>query len=144
MENTLKIKRVHEAAQIPTRANESDAGLDLYAIENTVIEAGDVALIPTGIQIELPKGTEAQVRPRSGLALKHAVTVLNSPGTIDEGYRGEVKVILINHGKVAFQIEKGMRIAQMVVASVLPIRPVEVEELSGTARDVGGFGSSGK
>lgn len=139
----LKIKCIHEAAVLPTRANESDAGMDLYAIEDQLIEPGEAALIATGIQIELPRGTEAQIRPRSGLALKHSITVLNSPGTIDEGYRGEVKVILINHGKAAFQVEKGMRIAQMVVAPVLAIEVVQVEELSATIRDKGGFGSSG-
>ncbi|MGV3486968.1 MAG: dUTP diphosphatase, partial [Tuberibacillus sp.] len=96
-----------------------------------------------GIQIELPKGTEAQVRPRSGLALKHAVTVLNSPGTIDEGYRGEIKVILINHGKSDFKVEKHMKIAQMVIAPVARVSVVEAEELSNSERGNGGFGSTG-
>lgn len=144
MVKELKIKRIIKDAILPSRANESDAGLDLYAVEDQVIESGEAALVGTGIQLGLPKGTEAQIRPRSGLALKHSLTVLNSPGTIDEGYRGEVKVILINHGKEQFQVEKGMRIAQMVVASVLAVEVIQVETLSATERDKGGFGSSGK
>lgn len=144
MEYTLKIKRIHEEAQIPYQANPGDAGLDLHTIENITIEAGEAVLVSTGIQIELPEGTEAQIRPRSGLALKHSITVLNSPGTIDEGYRGEVKVILINHGKESFQVEKGMRIAQMVIAPVLRVNLEQVESLSDTGRGKAGFGSSGK
>jgi dUTP pyrophosphatase len=144
MSYTLKIRRVASQARLPYRANEGDAGLDLFSIEEKVIEPGETALIRTGIQLELPQGTEAQVRPRSGLALKHSVTVLNSPGTIDEGYRGEINVILINHGKQSFRIEKQMRIAQMVVAPVLPITLEEIDELSSSERGEGGFGSSGK
>lgn len=140
----LKINLIHEDAKMPHRANEGDAGLDLFSIEKKTIQSGETALISTGIQMELPQGTEAQIRPRSGLALKHAVTVLNSPGTIDEGYRGELKIILINHGKEGFVVEKGMRIAQMVIAPVLNIRLEEVENLSYSARGEGGFGSSGK
>lgn len=144
MTSVLKIKKIHKDAQMPYRANEGDAGLDLFSIEEIVIKAQETALIGTGIQMELPVGTEAQVRPRSGLALKHAITVLNSPGTIDEGYRGEVKVILINHGKEDFIVEKGMRIAQMVVAPVMKIGLEEVAELDESERGAGGFGSSGK
>ncbi|MDY0405375.1 dUTP diphosphatase [Virgibacillus sp. 179-BFC.A HS] len=140
----LKIKLIHEDAKLPYQANEGDAGLDLYAIEETVIPAGESAFIRTGLQLELPKGTEAQVRPRSSLALKHSVTVLNSPGTIDEGYRGEIKIILINHGKQDFAVEKHMRIAQMVIAPVLQVKLEEVDDLTETARGEGGFGSSGK
>lgn len=140
----LKINLIHEDAKMPHRANEGDAGLDLFSIEKKTIQSGETALISTGIQMELPQGTEAQIRPRSGLALKHAVTVLNSPGTIDEGYRGELKIILINHGKESFIVEEGMRIAQMVIAPVLNIRLEEVENLSDSARGEGGFGSSGK
>lgn len=143
MEYELKIKLMHDDARLPYRANEGDAGLDLFSIEEKVIEPGEAALVRTGIQLELPKGTEAQIRPRSGLALKHAVTVLNSPGTIDEGYRGEIKIILINHGKEDFKVEKHMRIAQMVIAPVLPVRLEQTEELSETDRGEGGFGSSG-
>ncbi|MGD1699552.1 dUTP diphosphatase, partial [Dapis sp. BLCC M229] len=93
--------------------------------------------------IELPSGTEAQIRPRSGLALKHQITVLNTPGTIDETYRGEIGVILINHGKNSFKVTKGMKIAQMVIASVLSVKVEEVDKLSTTERDIGGFGSTG-
>ncbi|CDQ39369.1 MULTISPECIES: dUTP diphosphatase [Virgibacillus] len=143
MEAELKIKLIHNEAKLPYRANEVDAGLDLFSIEDKVIKAGEAELIRTGIQIELPERTEAQVRPRSGLALKHSITVLNSPGTIDEGYRGEIKVILINHGKDDFKVEKHMRIAQMVIAPVLQVKLTETEVLSNTSRGIGGFGSSG-
>ncbi|GIP65420.1 deoxyuridine 5'-triphosphate nucleotidohydrolase [Virgibacillus pantothenticus] len=144
MEYNLKIKLIHEEAKLPFRANDGDAGLDLFSIEEKIIKSGKAELVRTGIQIELPKGTEAQVRPRSGLALKHSVTVLNSPGTIDEGYRGEIKVILINHGKEDVTIEKHMRIAQMIIAPVLQVKLEQTDNLSNTARDKNGFGSSGK
>lgn len=140
----VKINLVHEDAKMPYRANEGDAGLDICSIEEKVIQPGETALIGTGIQMELPKGTEAQIRPRSGLALKHSVTVLNSPGTIDEGYRGELKVILINHGKESFTVEKEMRIAQMVIAPVLQVTLTEASNLTNSDRGEGGFGSSGK
>lgn len=140
----LKVKLIDEEAKLPYQANEGDAGLDLFSIEEKVIKSGDVELIRTGIQLELPKGTEAQIRPRSGLALKHSITVLNSPGTIDEGYRGEVKVILINHGKKDFKVEKHMRIAQMVIASVLQVSLEQTEVITDSKRGAGGFGSSGK
>ena len=105
---------------------------------------GEAALVRTGIAIELPPGTEAQVRPRSGLALKHKITVLNTPGTIDEGYRGEVGVILINHGREIFRVEKGMKIAQIVIKPVLSeVRMEEASALSETSRGPGGFGSTG-
>lgn len=139
----LKIKKIHKDAILPSYAHKGDAGLDLYSVEEKIIENGSSALIKTGIKIELPEGTEAQVRPRSGLALKNAITVLNSPGTIDEGYRGEVGVILINHGKEIFKVEKGMKIAQMVIQKVVKAEIVEVEDLSDTSRSEGGFGSTG-
>ena len=139
----VKIKRIHVDALLPLQANPGDAGMDLYSIEEVVIPAGEAKLIKTGLQIELPKGTEAQIRPRSGLALKHSVTVLNSPGTIDEGYRGEIGVILINHGKEPFIVEKSMRIAQMVIQFVPSIQLQEVDELSQTVRGTSGFGASG-
>ncbi|MEH7082947.1 dUTP diphosphatase [Neobacillus drentensis] len=144
MEYQLKVKLIDDEAVLPHQAYEGDAGLDLFSIEEKIIKAGEAGLIRTGIQIELPKGTEAQIRPRSGLALKHSITVLNSPGTIDEGYRGEIKIILINHGKEDFTIEKQMRIAQMVIAPVLKVNLIETEILSDTGRSEGGFGSSGK
>ena len=140
----LKIKRLAGAATLPGYAHPGDAGLDLYAAEAVDIEAGAVALVKTGIAVELPAGTEAQVRPRSGLALKHGVTVLNSPGTIDEGYRGEVGVILVNHSKQSFQVGVGAKIAQLVVQPVLSVQVVEVGELSDSARGAGGFGSTGR
>ncbi|MGE7987536.1 dUTP diphosphatase [Lysinibacillus fusiformis] len=139
----VKIKRMHADAMLPMQANPGDAGMDLYSIETVEIPAGGSKLIKTGIQIELPKGTEAQIRPRSGLALKHSITVLNSPGTIDEGYRGEIGVILINHGQDTFLVEKSMRIAQMVIQFVPTIQLLEVNELSQTVRGTSGFGASG-
>lgn len=139
----VKIKRVHADANLPMQANPGDAGMDLYSIEAAEIPAGEAKLIKTGIQIELPQGTEAQIRPRSGLALKHSVTVLNSPGTIDEGYRGEIGVILINHGKETFIVEKSMRIAQMVIQFVPSVQLLEVNELTQTVRGTSGFGASG-
>ncbi len=134
---------VDKEAKLPYRANEGDAGMDLFSIEEKTIKPGKTELIRTGIKLELPHGTEAQVRPRSGLALKHSITVLNSPGTIDEGYRGEIKVILINHGLEDFSVNKQMRIAQMVIAPVAQVSLVKTEGLTESARDIGGFGSSG-
>jgi dUTP pyrophosphatase len=139
----LKIKLINKDAILPFQANQGDAGLDLYSVEEKIIKPGEAELISTGIILELPEGTEAQVRPRSGLALRHSVTLLNSPGTIDEGYRGEIKVILINHGKEDFKVEKQMRIAQMVIAPVARVNIIQVEELSSSERGEGGFGSSG-
>ena len=139
----LSVKKLREDAVLPSYAHPGDAGMDLCACEAVTIGAGEVGLVPTGIAIALPEGTEAQVRPRSGLALKHAVTLLNSPGTIDEGYRGEIKVIMINHGRLPFVVEKGMRIAQMVIARFSQAELCEVDDLSETARGVGGFGSTG-
>ncbi|AYE33495.1 dUTP diphosphatase [Clostridium septicum] len=142
-EFNLRVQKIHKDAILPKYAHEGDAGLDLYSVEEVIIERNESALIKTGIKIELPKQTEAQVRPRSGLALKHGITVLNTPGTIDEGYRGEIGIILINHGKEKFVVEKGMKVAQMVVKPVWKVEVTEVNELSDTERSVGGFGSSG-
>ncbi|HHY82151.1 MAG TPA: dUTP diphosphatase [Clostridiales bacterium] len=139
----LKIKKIHPDARIPEYAHPGDAGLDLFSVEEAFIEPGCSRLIHTGIAMELPEGTEAQVRPRSGLALKHQVTLLNTPGTIDEGYRGEVCVIMINHGKETFHVTKGMKIAQMVIQHVLRVQVEETEELSSSDRGSGGFGSTG-
>ncbi|OCS93653.1 dUTP diphosphatase [Caryophanon latum] len=139
----LRIKRMHEDAKLPLQARAGDAGMDLFSSEDTIIPARKWALVKTGIQLELPVGTEGQVRPRSGLALKHGITVLNSPGTIDEGYRGEVGVVLMNHSDVDFVVEKHMRIAQLVVQLVPTVNVVEVVELSETERGEQGFGSSG-
>ncbi|HEV7644934.1 MAG TPA: dUTP diphosphatase [Pyrinomonadaceae bacterium] len=139
----LKIKKLHPDAILPSYAHPGDAGLDLFSVEDAEIGAGQVALIKTGISIELPAGTEGQVRPRSGLALKHQITVLNTPGTIDEGYRGEVRIIMINLGKETFAVAKGMKIAQLLVKPVVRVEVQEAEELSDTARGAGGFGSTG-
>lgn len=139
----LKIKRINDLAKLPEQAHPGDAGMDLFSIEEKVIQPGEVALIHTGIKIELPEMTEAQIRPRSGLALKNAISVLNTPGTIDEGYRGEIGVILINRGKESFKVEVQMKIAQMVIKPVLKVSILEVDELSDTERAEGGFGSTG-
>jgi dUTP pyrophosphatase len=140
----LKVKRLSESAVIPQYAHPGDAGLDLVSIEAQTILPGKSQLIRTGIAIELPDGTEAQIRPRSGLALKHQVTVLNTPGTIDTGYRGEICVILINHSTQPFQVEQGMRIAQMVITSFIQVQIATVEMLQdNSARAEGGFGSTG-
>ncbi|MGB3297027.1 MAG: dUTP diphosphatase [Phormidesmis sp.] len=139
----VKVLRLVESARLPRYEHEGDAGLDLFAIAPQTIPPGKTALINTGIAIELPPNTEAQVRPRSGLALKHSITVLNTPGTIDAGYRGEISVIIINHGKQPFQILAGMKIAQMVIAPVICAELEEVERLCESARGEGGFGSSG-
>ena len=139
----LRVKRLVETAVLPHYAHPHDAGLDLHAAVDTAIEPGKAETIPTGIAVELPPGTEAQVRPRSGLARTHAVTVLNSPGTIDEGYRGEIGVVLINHGRTAFRVERGMRVAQLVVQPRVEVEVVEAETLSSTDRGAGGLGSTG-
>lgn len=144
MENyTLKIRKIHDKAIIPSYAHEGDAGLDLYAVNEVVLKPGERGLVHTGIQIELPKNTEAQIRPRSGLALKNGITTLNSPGTIDEGYRGEIGVILINHSNEEFKVEQGMKIAQMVIKPVFKVDIIETIELSDSERSEKGFGSSG-
>ena len=140
----LKILKLHSAAIIPQYAHPGDAGLDLFAIEATEIPSGEAKLIKTGIAIALPPNTEAQIRPRSGLALHHSITVLNSPGTIDAGYRGEIGIILINHGKNLFQVMPKMKIAQMVIAPIILAKVTVVTELNDTDRGVGGFGSTGK
>ena len=139
----VKILRLAENAKLPRCEHDNDAGMDLYAIAPQTIHPSETALIPTGIAIEHPPSTEAQVRPRSGLALNHGITVLNTPGTIDAGYRGEIRVILINHGKRSFKVEPGMRIAQMVLMPVIRAELEEVRCLSDSARNEGGFGSSG-
>lgn len=141
---SLLIKRLHQNARLPEKAHKTDAGYDLFSIEEKEILAGETKLIKTGISIQLPSNTEAQIRPRSGLALKHSITVLNSPGTIDEDYRGEIGVILINHGKEPFTVEKSMKIAQMVIKPVFSVDIEEVDgNLSDTDRGAGGFGSTG-
>lgn len=143
----VQIKRLlgNEDVQLPQRMSELAAGFDLHAAvtEPVTIAPGHRVLIPTGFAMALPPQLEAQIRPRSGLAAKHGITCLNSPGTIDADYRGEVKVLLINHGQHAFTIERHERIAQMVIQEVPRIAFVEVEELSDTERGAGGFGHTG-
>lgn len=144
---TVAVKRLAHGADLPLPdyATADSAGLDLLAAigDPVTLEPGQRALIPSGLAIALPAGYEAQIRPRSGLAYKNGVTVLNSPGTIDADYRGEVGVILINHGAEPFIIDRGMRIAQMVIASVIQLNWDEVAELPETVRGEGGFGSTG-
>jgi dUTP pyrophosphatase len=141
----LYVVLVYPAAQAPIRATEKSAGLDLHACLSmpVTLEPGKFGLIPTGIAIELPTNHEGQIRPRSGLAAKHGITVLNSPGTVDEDYRGEVKVCLINHSGVPFTINHGDRIAQLVIAPVNYAHVVETTTLNITYRGSGGFGSTG-
>lgn len=139
----LRLKHA-EDFNLPEYATDLSSGMDLSAAveETKVLNPGERLLVPTGMSIALPDGYEAQVRPRSGLALKHGVTVLNAPGTIDADYRGEIKVILINHGKEPFEIERGMRIAQLIVASYTQVEWQHVESSFGDGRG-GGFGSTG-
>lgn len=129
--------------QLPGQASDEAAGFDIPAAEETIIAPGSVAAVATGFALAIPSGFEGQVRPRSGLALKHAVTVLNAPGTIDADYRGEVKVILINHGREPFRIARGDRIAQLVIAPVTCAHFEQVNALEQTQRGTGGFGSTG-
>jgi len=140
----LKIKKLHKDALIPAYQTQEAAGFDLHSIEDVIIKTGERRLISTGLAFEMEKGYEVQIRPRSGLAYKYGITVLNSPGTIDSDYRGEIKVLLINLGEEEFEIKKGDRIAQAVVAPVIQAEIVEVDELSNTIRGVKGFGSTGK
>ncbi len=136
---------MNERASLPRYAHgpDEDAGVDLCATEAVVLEPGVPALVPTGLAIELPPGYEAQIRPRSGLALKHAITLPNAPATIDPGYRGEIRVILLNLGRESYRIEAGDRIAQMVIARYEAVE-WDVATLSESQRGTGGFGSSGR
>ncbi|HEY3443080.1 MAG TPA: dUTP diphosphatase [Paludibaculum sp.] len=141
----LRIQRLHPDAELPVYAHgpEEDAGLDLKSLADVQLQPNVPALVPTGLAIALPPGYEAQIRPRSGLALKHAITLPNSPATIDPGYRGEIRVILLNLGRGPYQVHKGDRIAQMVIARYEAVEWEEVE-LDETVRGAGGFGSSGR
>lgn len=137
------IKKLCADAKIPKLEHETDSGVDLFAVEETVIKPGEAKLLKTGLIISMPQGFEAQIRPKSGLALKNKISVLNTPGTIDAGYRGEVCVILINHGSTEFAVEKGKKIAQMVFQKVEKPEFEIVEELDDTTRGKAGFGSTG-
>ncbi len=140
----IEVKRLDPDLPLPSYATAGAAGLDLRAAESATLKPGTRTLMPTGLSIALPEGYEAQVRPRSGLAVKHGVTVLNAPGTIDCDYRGEIKVPLINLGTDDFVITRGDRIAQLVVAPVVRVELVELAELDDTTRAAQGFGSSGR
>ena len=139
----VTVRRLRDDAILPSRAYEGDAGLDLAACEAVTLRPGERATVPTGIAVEIPPGYAGFVQPRSGLAARHGISVVNSPGLIDSGYRGEVRVVLLNTDRsMAFTVEPGMRIAQLVVVAVPGVRLVEAEELAASERDVRGFGSS--
>ena len=140
---TVKFRKSDPEAMLPAYAHPGDAGMDVRSVEELTIEPGGRRLVRTGLVMMLPPGYEAQVRPRSGLALKNGVTVLNTPGTIDEGYRGEVGVILANFGTEPFRVEKGAKIAQIVIAPCTRAEIVETAEVDETVRGAGGFGSTG-
>ena len=139
----VKVHKMKKGALIPQYAKPGDAGFDLHANEGLTLFPGDSALVGTGLSIEIPPGYEMQVRPRSGLAAKYGITVLNSPGTVDSGYRGEVKVILINHGTNPYFVLRGDRIAQGVIAEVEEAQFEEAVELTESERGDGGFGHTG-
>ncbi len=139
----IRFQRLSPHARLPVQAHPGDAGMDLQAAEALTLAPGARALVKTGLAVEIPPGMEGQVRPRSGLALKHGVTLLNTPGTVDAGYRGEIGVILINHGGEPFVVEPGMRIAQIVFAVVAPVQVAEAGTLGESVRGSGGFGSTG-
>ena len=146
MEIKIKVVRLAHGGNLPLPSYQTPhaAGMDLYAARASMLNPGERALVPTGLTVEIPEGFEAQIRPRSGLALRHGITLLNSPGTIDADYRGEIGVILINHGSEPFEVALGERIAQLVVAPVSKCVWEEVAELAATSRGKEGFGSTGK
>jgi dUTP diphosphatase len=140
----LRVTKLRDDAVLPARAHDTDAGLDLSACEELTIGPGGRAVVPTGLAVEIPEGHAGIVAPRSGLALRHGISVVNAPGVIDAGYRGEVQVILSNTDAAeAFTVERGMRIAQLLVMPVTPVEIVQVTDLATSARGSGGFGSSG-
>jgi dUTP pyrophosphatase len=142
----LQIKKLHPAAKLPRYMTDLAAGMDVCAVldDDVVLQPGNRVLVPTGLAFAIPAGYEVQVRPRSGLAIEHGISMVNSPGTIDADYRGEIRIILINHGEEPFIISSGDRIAQLVVAPVCQAGLLEVENLSETARRTGGFGHTGR
>jgi dUTP diphosphatase len=140
----LRIARLDERARLPTRAHDGDAGLDLYALQDAVLAPGERASVPTGIAVEIPPGQAGLVLPRSGLAARHGISVVNAPGLIDSGYRGEVRVLLLNNDREQpFTLSAGDRIGQLVLVRVELLTPVEVDSLTDSERGLGGFGSSG-
>ena len=140
----IKIKKLSEDSVIPKYAHKGDSGMDVFAIETMLIPPMRRALVKTGLSFEIPKGYEIQVRPKSGLALNDGITCLNSPGTVDSNYRGELGVILINHSSKSYLVEKGTKVAQIVLGRVEEIKFKEVKNLNNTTRGTGGFGSTGK
>jgi len=140
---SIKIKKIKENAVIPKYAHEGDAGVDLYSTEDYLLKPGERILVSTGIQIAIPKGYEAQIRPKSGLALKEGLSIVNTPGTIDSPYRGEICIIAINLGQQDIKIEAGKKVAQMVFNKIEEAGFEEVDELDDTKRGAGGFGSTG-
>jgi dUTP pyrophosphatase len=140
----MDVRRLDPDLPLPSYAHPGDAGLDLYAADTTVLQSGERALIPCGVAIAIPEGFVGLVHPRSGLAVDHGLTVLNAPGTIDAGYRGEVKVLLINLGQDTAEVRHGQRIAQLVLMRVGTVDVREVDRLDVTARGSGGFGSTGR
>ena len=140
---TVKVKKLHEAAQIPSYTRHGDAAMDVRSVESYVINPGDICLVKTGLAFEVPFGYEVQVRPRSGLALKSRISIVNSPGTLDSNYRGELGIILINHGRDPFNVVVGDRIAQIAFKRIEHTLLEEVNQLSDSNRGEGGFGSSG-
>jgi len=140
----IDVMKIVGDAHLPTYAKDGDAGADLYSLHSVNIMPGEYKLVSTGIAMAIPKDYVGLIHPRSGLAAKHGITVLNAPGTIDAGYRGEIKVLLINHGKEVYNIERAERIAQLVIQKVENVFFEPVDELDATERGIGGFGSSGK
>ena len=138
----IKFQKLHPDAQVPSYAHTGDAGADVYSVVEVTLQPSDRAAIPTGLAVDIPLGYEIQVRPKSGLALKHGLAVLNSPGTVDAGYRGEIQVIVINLGKEAYTFVKGQKIAQLVLKPVIQAQYIE-GELGTSERGIGGFGSTG-
>jgi dUTP pyrophosphatase len=139
----VAVRRLREDATLPSRAYEGDAGLDLAACEHVTLEPGERAVVPTGIAVEIPEGYAGFVQPRSGLAARNGITIVNTPGLVDSGYRGEIKIVLLNTDpREPLAIEPGMRIAQLVVVPVAAVRLVEADELAASERGARGFGSS--
>ena len=139
----LNIKKLSDEAIIPKYATKGDAGMDLFSMSEHVLKTGERCLVSTGLSFEIPEGYEVQVRPRRGLALKKGISLVNSPGTVDSGYRGEIGIIVINHGEEDFEIKKGDKIAQAVINKFEIGEIEEVNDLSGSERGEGGFGSTG-
>ena len=138
----VAVRRLRPDAHIPDQAYDGDAGLDLSACDQFVLRPGERAVVPTGVAVEIPDGYAGFVQPRSGLAARHGIGIVNSPGLIDSGYRGEIQVVLLNTGAETFFVEPGMRVAQLVVVPVATVRLVEVDELAASDRGTRGFGSS--